>query len=116
MTEDLKAIPPAAAPTLGGRAVELVARVFSIPLVILTLCLGFWAAVIWLGGIVLLGVVMFVFAGLGIAAARHAPTVDRLLLPKDLSDSPAAFSLGEQGLEGRDDDHSGRKDSFGPKL
>jgi len=102
--------------TFGQRAGELAMRTLSVPLVILTLCVGFWAAVIWLGGIILLGVLMALFAAVGLAAARGAPTVDRVLARRDLSDSPAAFSLEGQGLAVRDEDASGRKDSFGPKL
>jgi len=106
----------ASSPTFRQRAGEFAMKAMSIPLVWLTLGVGFWAAVIWLGGIILLGVIMAVFTACGVAIIRGAPSLDRVLSRRDLSGSPAGYSLEEQGLAESGKEPSGRKDSFGPNM
>jgi len=103
-------------PTFRQRAGEFAMKAMSIPLVWLTLGVGIWAAVIWLGGMILLGILVAISVAVGVAVARGAPTLDRVLAERDLSGSPAGYSLEAQGLAECVKDASGRKDSSGPNM
>jgi len=104
------------AATFRHRAGEFAMKAMSIPLVWLTLGAGIWAAVIWLGGMILLGILVAISAAVGVAVARGASTLDRVLADRDLSGSPAGYSLEAQGLGESGNEASGRKDSFGPNM